>query len=133
MAYVSDVFDTAMALMDELSSTGAAQTTDTEEYKLRTPAIVNIMAAEYRVLAGAKGVFVPLAAIDDYINGIDGAYAVGVMPYGLAANLLVDENPTAAGFYQQRYEELRSAFIRRIPVDIEPIEDVYGGIGYKNY
>lgn len=132
MAYASDVFAGAMSVMDELSSTGQAQTTDTEEYKLRTPAIVNIMAVEYRIHSGVKGSFVGITGIDDYLVGIDDAYAIGVMPYGLAANLLVDENPTAAGFYQQRYEELRSMYTRNSPAEFEPIADVYGGIEYSN-
>ena len=51
------------------------------------------------------------------------------MPYGLAANLLVDENPSAASFYQQRYEELRAMFIARLPAGVEDIELLYGGVG----
>jgi len=51
------------------------------------------------------------------------------MPYGLAANLLVDENPSAASFYQQRYEELRAMFIARLPASVEDIELLYGGVG----
>lgn len=128
MAYVSDVFDAAMGLMDELSPTGTAQTSDTQEYKFRTPAIVGIMAAEFRMRTGGRGAFTAVSALDDYINGIDDAYALGVMPYGLAANLLVDENPAAASFFQQRYEQLQYEYIRHIPALFEPIDNVYGGI-----
>ena len=35
MAYVSDVFDAAMGIMDELGQTGQAQTSDTQEYEYR--------------------------------------------------------------------------------------------------
>lgn len=56
-------------------------------------------------------------------------YALGAMPYGLAANLLVDENPTAASFYQQRYEELRALFVSRLKASVEDIDMLYGGVG----
>ena len=47
----------------------------------------------------------------------------------MAAKLLVDENPSAASFYQQRYEELRAMFIARLPASVEDIELLYGGVG----
>ena len=44
MATVQDVFDMAMHLMDaQNESTGATQTTDTHEYELRTPNILNTL------------------------------------------------------------------------------------------
>ena len=46
MAEVSDVFDAAMSIMDELSDSGKPQTTDTDEYKYRTVSIINTMIAE---------------------------------------------------------------------------------------
>ena len=52
------------------------------------------------------------------------------MPYGLAAHLLIDENPTVAAFFQQRYEELLDK-LGNVPAEFEPIEDVYGGIGHS--
>jgi len=128
MAYVSDVFDAAMGLMDELSPTGTAQTSDTQDYKFRTPAIIGIMTAEFKLRTGGRGAFAAVSALDDYINGIDDAYALGVMPYGLAANLLIDENPAAASFFQQRYEQLQYEYIRHRPALFEAIENVYGGI-----
>ena len=61
-------------------------------------------------------------------------YAIGVMQYGLAANLLVDENPTAASFYEQRYEEMRNLYFARRPAeDGEKIVDLYGGIEYGEF
>lgn len=48
------------------------------------------------------------------------------MPYGLAAHLLLDENPTAASFFNQRYEELKASLRAGLPTMSEDIEDVYG-------
>ena len=46
MALVGEIFDAAMALMDELSAEGEARCERTEDYRHRTPAAVNMMLAE---------------------------------------------------------------------------------------
>lgn len=123
MAFVSEVFDAAMALMDELSASGEARTADTEEYKHRTPDILNLLASEYCGLTGER-----LAAVEefeDYLAGVPEEYARSALCYGLAANLLVDENPQAAAFFQQRYEELRDGLVKRVPGEFEAVVDVY--------
>ena len=134
MKTVKDVFDAAMGLMDELGADGQARTSATKEYEYRTPGIVNMMISEYRMLAGQAGGFVAVEGLEDYILKIDDTYAIGVMQYGLAANLLVDENPTAASFYEQRYEEMRNLYFSRRPAeDGEEIVDMYGGIEYGRF
>lgn len=60
-------------------------------------------------------------------------YGLSALPYGLAANLLVDENPAAASFYQQRYEELRAVYLARRRTDLEDIELLYGGVEQGNF
>lgn len=133
MVLVSDVFKTAMGLMDELSKSGSAQTVDTDEYKYRTPSAINIMVAELKMLVGDREDWLPISSIGDIVPNVSTSYGIGVMPYGLAANLLIDENPTAANFYQQRYEEMRNNFLRRQTATFEDIKDVYGGVGYGEF
>ena len=133
MVSVKDVFSAAMALMDELNAEGNAQTSDTREYEHRTPAIVNMMVAEKRILAGERGTMLPVSALSDMLINIDDNYALSVMQYGLAANLLIDENPTAAGFYQQRYEELRDRYMLRQQATQGVVEDLYGGIEFGRF
>ena len=59
---------------------------------------------------------------------------LGLTAAVLAANLLVDENPTAASFYEQRYEEMRNLYFARRPAeDGEEIVDMYGGIEYGRF
>ena len=58
---------------------------------------------------------------------------LGALPYGLAANLLVDENPGAASFYQQRYEELRGAYLARLRAHVSAVENLYGGLEYGEF
>ena len=123
---VQDVFDQAMGIMDELSGTGEAITTDTEEYAYRTPAIINMMVSELRMMTGETDDWLPVTGMDDFIPTADTTYALGAMGYGLAANLLIDENPTAASFYEQRYEEMRTRYVMSRVAESEEIENVYG-------
>lgn len=133
---VSDVFDVTMQLIDEVSDTGATQTTDTEEYRNRTIGIMNILISECYPFSDEKdntkldSAWRAVEEFDDSLKGIDNTLALGVMPYGLAANLLTDENPTAANYYQQRYEALLAAKRSRMQADVGEIENVYGGIEY---
>lgn len=128
-----DVFSATMALIDELDGSGSALTADTREYELRTPGIVNMMIAEKRILCGERGAFPVVTTLDSALAGISQNYALAVMKYGLAANLLVDENASAAGFYQQRYEELRDRYVQREEAVSGEITELYGGIEYGRF
>ena len=133
MAYVSDFFDAAMGIMDELSADGQPQTSDTQEYINRTPAIINMLVGELHMLMGNRDNWLPCTSLDDMIPTADTNYALSALPYGLAANLLIDENPTAASFYQQRYEELRAIYLSRQQAEVSDITDLYGGIPYGEF
>lgn len=128
MTTARDIFSAAMSIMDELSASGEAVNSDTREYEQRTPAILNVLLTELKVLRGDDADWLPLEGMDEPVP-VETNYALGAMPYGLAANLLVDENPTAASFYQQRYEELRALFVARLKASVEDIDMLYGGVG----
>lgn len=136
-----DVFQRAITMMDELNDEGKYRHADTEEYKNRTLAILNILVNElypYSDTAGKnrdwetgrRPVLQPLSDLysaidlDDYCSGT-------VLPYGLAAHLLLDENPTSAGYFQQRYDELKAALMqgRGMLAVSEDITDIYGPNG----
>lgn len=133
MKTAEDVFNAAMSLMDELDGEGKATTSDTKEYEYRTPAILTALVAEKQILGGEHGGIIMIESLDDPVLNVEDNYALVVLPYGLAANLLTDENPTAASFYQQRYEELRNLFVARKAADVGTIENVYGGIEYGEF
>lgn len=127
------VFDLAMGLMGEVNeSTGATDTTDTKEYKVRALLILNVLKGELypysdNYAVATSGQRPVCATIEDFTTpiGIDDVICETVMPYGLAAHLLIDENPDMASFFQQRYEEMRLK-LQNTPASFEPIEDVYG-------
>ena len=122
-----------MALMDELDSTGGARGERTEDYRQRTPAAVNMMLAELREMTGERGEWLPVEGIDDVLPCVGSAYARGTMAYGLAAALTVDENPSSAAFFHERYEELRNLHLARLPARAECIRDMYGGVEYGQF
>ena len=135
------IFEKTMHLMDEVNeSTGTADYSDTKEYKNRTLAILNILRMEcfpasdtYAVtIPGKRPVCPEITSFEEPI-GLDDGICQGVLPYGLAAHLLLDENPGAASFFQQRYEEALNLARRGVPAVAEDITDVYGGIEHDEY
>lgn len=129
-------------MMDELSDEGKYKYEDTDEYRRRTLAILNVLQGElypfsdtYKLNSDwATGRRPVISALEDLYSAIDlDDYCAGtVLPYGLAAALLVDENPTSANFFQQRYDELKAGLGRGMPAESEDIEDVYGYRGGIN-
>lgn len=141
MATAQDIFDEAMGLMDEVNeTTGETDTADTLEYKNRTLFILNILRGELYPYSdtfvsnsrGIRPIADPISDFDTPID-LDDYICETVMPYGLAAHLLLDENPSAAGFFQQRYEELRNKLARGLPAVSEDIVDVHFGNNDGNY
>lgn len=135
------VFEKAMHLMDEVNeSSGLADTADTKEYKNRTLPILNILRIECfpasdTYVATTPGKRPVCPEIEDFSMeiGLDDGICQGVLPYGLAAHLLLDENPVVASYFQQRYEELLNQAKRGLPTEAGDIEDLYGGIGFGRF
>lgn len=132
------VFDKAMHLMDEVNeSTGQSDTADTREYKNRTVPILNILRVEcfpasdtFQVSQPGKRPICPEITDFDTPIELDDGICQGVLPYGLAAHLLLDENPDTASFFIQRYQELLAQYRYALPAEAQDIEPVYGGIEY---
>ena len=135
------VFDIAMGLIDEVNeSSGETDTSDTREYKVRTLLILNALRGELfpysdtyeQVEEGKRPIVDVIQNFTDFIQ-LDDYICQTVLPYGLAAQLLLDENPSAAAFFQQSYEELRDKLAAGFPRSLESITDVYGVSTEYNY
>ena len=92
-----------------------------------------MMLAELREMTGERGEWLPVEGLDDVLPCVGSAYARGTMAYGLAAALTVDENPSSAAFFHERYEELRNLHLARLPARAECIRDMYGGVEYGQF
>lgn len=139
-----DVFQRTITMMDELNDAGEYQHDDTVEYQNRALSILNILQNELYFYSdtfpkwqewetGRRPVLMPLSSLSDVID-LDDYCAGTVLPYGLAAHLLLDENPSTAGYFQQRYDELKAMLMRGLGKQSasEDIEDVYGPRGGLN-
>lgn len=135
------IFDLTMAVIDELNDNGASDTADTAEYKNRTLQILNVLQGELYPFsdayslpeAGRRAIAKPILKFDEDIVSLDDYICRSVLPYGLAAHLLMDENPAVANTCLQRYEELKATLLRGLNVGSEDILDVYGGFAHCEY
>lgn len=123
------VFDAALSIMDE--------TENAEHFEPRAVAVLNTLIGDcWRVSEehekGPHSTWTAIASLDDDIEGIDQTLVLAAMPYGLAAQLYLENDPLRSNswwqIYQEQYEKCR-----RSPMSIEPIADVYGGIGFGQY
>jgi hypothetical protein len=128
------VFEITMALIDELRERdGAACNADTVDYKNRTLSILTALGGELypysdtfepqsgrRAAFSAPGDFGDELALDDFL-------CRSVLPYGLAAALLFDENPGAAAMFRQRFDALTARYGSGVPAVSEAISDLYDG------
>lgn len=134
------VFDLAMGLMDEVNETsGGTDDADTREYKVRTLLILNALRGElfpysdtYAAEEPGKRPILAVIQSFDQVIGMDDYICQSVLPYGLAAQLLLDENPDSASFFQQRYKEMRMNLAKGLPQQSESISDVYGIVSPYN-
>ena len=128
------VFSRAIHLMDEQNeSSGATSTQDTQEYRLRTLSILNVLRHELFPYSdtfqtgedGKRAICPELKDFSDEI-GLDDVIAQGIMPYGLAAHLLLGENDSMASFFNERYSELVATLAAKNPSVWEEITPYYG-------
>jgi hypothetical protein len=112
-----DVFMISMSLMDEISSDGTFAGYD-DDYKKKAWPILTVLQTELLPLSTN-----PTDITDENSTLlVDDRVGKTVLPYGLAAHLLLSENAQLASFYNDRYEELK----RKKKAIIAPIADVYG-------
>lgn len=123
------IYDAAIILMDEQNeSTGSTITADTDEYRLRSVAIINVLRHEaypYSMNYEGGTVCNGITSLDDIVD-LDDAVAQGAMPYGLAAKLLLGEDDVRANFFSQKFTETLNSFGRRRVAAFEDIPLHYG-------
>ena len=140
---VQGVFDKAMYLIDaQNESTGSTDNSDTTEYKVRTLGILNNLiddaypASDTFAISedGKRPALDDLTSFSDEIK-MDPYIVRSVLPCGLAAKLLSEENPTLADFFWQLYEQRLAKARAGVPASFESIEDglPYGGIEYGEF
>lgn len=140
---VQAIFDKAMYLMDaQNESTGITETSDTKEYRVRTIGILNnlldvVYPASDTFAIGDDGRRPALEDIKDFTDelDLDARILRDVLPNGLAAKLLSEENPALANYFQQCFEQSLAQTRAMRPASFESIDDClpYGGIEYGQF
>lgn len=138
---VQAVFDKAMYLIDaQNEQTGSTTGADTNEYRIRTIGILNVLIDAVFPASdtfhmnedGTRPYLDDVERFTDELN-LDARILREVLPYGLAAKLLSEENPKLANFFQQSYEEALASARYSRPAVVEDIELPYGGIEYGEF
>lgn len=138
---VQDVFDKAIHWLDEQNeSTGATMTSDTKEYSLRTPNILNTylnvvypFSDTYAPREDGKRPYLePVTSMTDEMD-LDAYICMSVLPYALAAGLVKEENPSISNVALQIYAENLGQARSTLPASVEDVENVYGGIEYGEF
>lgn len=141
MYSVQAVFDKAIHWIDaQNESTGSTSTADTKEYALRTPNILNLYlnvvypySDTYAAREDGKRPYLePVTALTDTLD-LDAFICMSVLPFALAAGLLVEENAAVANTALQIYQENLNRAAALLPAGVESIEDAYGGIEYGRF
>lgn len=110
---VQAIFDKAMYLIDaQNESTGSTNTSDTQEYKIRTIGILNtlldtVYSASDTYEIGednARPYLDDITSFTDELD-LDARILRNVLPNGLAAKLISEENPTLANYFEQTFQE----------------------------
>ena len=136
---VQAIFDKAMYLIDaQNESTGSA---DTKEYRVRTIGILNnLLDVVYPASATYPDDDTGRPALDDIYSfedelDLDPRILRDVLPNGLAAHLLSEENPSLAEYFQQLFEEHLEAARAGVRATFESVDDAipYGGIDYGRF
>jgi hypothetical protein len=117
MITAQDVFITTMNLLDEDSEDGT-YTGYPEEYKKKAWSILTLLQAELLPASATPSVITDNTSVFQ----VDDRTGLTILPYGLAAHLLLNEDQNRAAYFNNRYDELK----RKRPALMTKIKDVYG-------
>jgi hypothetical protein len=115
------VFDAAMVLIDEVLETGSIVPDQPEYYQAKARSILTTLQTE---LLPPTINPVPITDLNQPMLLSD-RVSLSVVPYGLAAHLLIQEDVNTAAYYNARYDELK----RKVHSTSGPITDVYDVLG----
>ena len=116
--------DATLAIMDELGST---------EYNARSIYLINMLCDKLYTYsdnytaptAGTRPTVTHIGALTDTL-GIDDVLAQSVLPYGLASQLMISDDPAQAQNFESVFQERIAETAGRTSSDWEQTVDVYG-------
>lgn len=131
----NDVFALAMNLIDELDpQNGRADRGETRAYKVRVAGLLHILLQELCQFDDSWLRDNDRDAAPSPVDDLDAALDLGdrlcrgVLPFGLAGLLILEENPPCAQVFLSSYRDLKLRFSRSRPARKEEISRLYGGV-----
>jgi hypothetical protein len=118
-----EIFVITMNLIDEESEDGT-YTGYPDEYKKKAWPILTVLQAE---LTKATDTPVSITSESSTVS-VDDRTALTVLPYGLAAHLLLTEDQSRAAFFNARYDELKRKKTATV-TQITDVHSVTSGLG----
>jgi len=129
------IFDMAMVLIDEQDPrTGATDRSENSEFRVRSAGILNLLMQEVCPLDAEWTRARERGASPRIVTGLENPLDMsdrvsrGLLPYGLAGLLVLEENPACAQCFLSKYASLKEEFRRGAGACIERVVDRYGGI-----
>lgn len=134
-----EIYDITMALMDEMLDNRTVEQepdvdySSTKDYQARTPGILTILQTQVVMYLKKFGndidTLEPLTTMEDEVD-LDQNICTGVLPYGLAARLLGQEDTTMSYYFNDLYnsnlEAARYSADGKYIAKQKPRENVYG-------
>lgn len=127
------IYDITMSLMDERKNDGNVDVNSTKDYLARSPGILTILQTE--IIMELKKVGAKVNSLDEIKTmstdiDLEDDICFGIIPYGLAARLLAQEDTTLSNYFSSLYD---TAFLRylnqfRQLAKQEDREDMYGSM-----
>lgn len=107
-----EIYDITMALMDEMIDNQTIEQEpnpdypSTKDYQARTPGILTILQTQIVMFFKSRGIDIDtlprLETMEDNVD-LEDDVCMGVLPYGLAARLLGQEDTAMASYFSQLY------------------------------
>lgn len=119
----TQALNAALAIMDELG---------TREYDARALYFINMLCDKlyplsdnYNMSATGRPVCRKIGSLPEPLD-LDDVLAQSVLPYGLAAQLMLSDDPSQSVNFEAIFQERLAEARRQLPAEIMEIEDVYG-------
>ena len=119
--------------MDERKNDGNVDVNSTKDYLARTPGILTILQTE--IIMELKRVGAKVSSLDEVKNmttdiDIEDDICFGIIPYGLAARLLAQEDTTLSNYFSSLYDNAFNRYLSTYnqKAEHEDREDVYGSL-----
>ena len=119
-----------MAMIDEMLTNGTLDPEATSEYRAKAPSILTmlqneLLGIENRYRNKDEYIFpVPIESLDQTFQ-IDDIKVSTLLTNGLAAQLMLHEDKALAGYFNDRYEEMKAIFLKSTARQPETREDKY--------